>query len=149
MGMLEGGPGASPIPGPLGPGPRDAKSLAESQLPSSFRSSSLKSSKGSASSFTPSFESAKVSRNESASDLMLAPLLQLLGGPWVGGPSGSDLMGGGEGRSASASSLVRPGPSEASVALASTATALFSFFMVVARPHSPAILGAGSPIKKG
>merc|ERR1719509_631561 len=86
MGMLEGGPGASPIPGPRGPGPRDAKSLAKSQLPSSFRSSSLKSSKGSASSFTPSFESAKVSRNESASDLMLAPLLQLLGGPWEGGP---------------------------------------------------------------
>merc|ERR1719319_2001835 len=135
MGMLEGGPGASPIPGPRGPGPRDAKSLAKSQLPSSLRSSSLKSSKGSASSFTPSFESAKVSRNESASDLMLAPLLQ--------------LMGGGEGRSASASSLVRPGPSEASVALASTATALFSFFMVVARPHSPAILGAGSPLKEG
>merc|ERR1719319_1011066 len=86
MGMLEGGPGASPIPGPRGPGPRDAKSLAKSQLPSSLRSSSLKSSKGSASSFTPSFESAKVSRNESASDLMLAPLLQLLGGPWEGGP---------------------------------------------------------------
>merc|ERR1719319_762764 len=86
MGMLEGGPGASPIPGPRGPGPRDAKSLAKSQLPSSLRSSSLKSSKGSASSFSPSFESAKVSRNESASDLMLAPLLQLLGGALGGRP---------------------------------------------------------------
>ena len=33
MGMLEGGPGASPIPGPRGPGPRDAKSGEEGSGP--------------------------------------------------------------------------------------------------------------------